>query len=391
MQNPGTLTVVGAGPAGLTAAILGCRAGRRVVVYESRRDVGGRFHNDFQGLENWSGEGDVLEEMSALGIETSFDAVPFREQVCFGPDGREHVFRSARPFYYVVRRGPGPGTLDRSLKEQALAAGAEIRFGERVRHPPADSVVAWGPRRADALAVGYLFETDLPDGSFAVLDDRLAPQGYGYLLVHGGQATLAVCLFHDFHNEALYLERTVEFLRRKVGFSMRGPRRFGGIANTHLARPVRRGHVFWAGEAVGAQDALWGFGIRYALLSGKLAASDPEADFRSYRRLWEEAIGGPLRASFVNRYFYSRARRSGYRWLLWRLSRSGNACAYLRRLYAASWWKRALFPLIYRSFSRRAEAARAECCCTWCAERARIREAPAPLVIGSAEPHSLTS
>jgi len=371
MQNPEPLTVVGAGPAGLAAAILARQAGRKVVVYEQRRDVGGRFHGDFQGLENWSAEGDVLDELAALGIEPSFEAAPFHEQVCFGPDGREHVFRSAQPFYYLVRRGSGPGTLDRSLKEQALAAGAEIRFGETVRHPPVHSVVAWGPRRADVLAVGYLFETDLADGAFAVLDDRLAPQGYGYLLAHGGQATLATCLFDDFHQGALYLERTVEFLRRKIGFSMRRPRRFGGIGGIHLSRPVRSGHVFWAGEAAGALDALWGFGIRYALLAGKLAAAgDPAADLRGYRRRWEEAIGRPLRASFVNRFFYSRARAPGYHWLLWRLARSRNVRRTLRRLYAPTLWKRALFPLIYRTFSRGLEAARSQCCCAWCAERA---------------------
>ncbi len=373
METRGALTVVGAGPAGLSAAILGRRAGRRVVVYERHRDVGSRFHGDFQGLENWSTEGDVLEEISALGIEPSFETVPLREQVCFGPDGREHVFRSAEPFYYLVRRGPGAGTLDRSLKEQALAAGAEIRFGEAVRHPPPGSVVAWGPRRTDALAVGYLFETDMANGSYAVLDDRLAPRGYGYLLAHDGQATLATCLFGDFHNEASYLERTVDFFRRHVGFAMRQPRRFGGIANIHLPHPLGADHVLWAGEAAGLQDALWGFGIRYALLSGKLAVDAP-----GQRRRWEKAVGKPLRASFVNRFLYSRGRRHAYRWLLWRLSRSLDTRALLHRLYTPTWWRRALFPLVYRAVAHRRESARAGCCCTWCAERSRLGEAPVP-------------
>ncbi|HVR11494.1 MAG TPA: NAD(P)-binding protein, partial [Thermoanaerobaculia bacterium] len=186
----GPLEIVGAGPAGLAAAIAGCQAGRRVVVYERHRDVGCRFRGDFQGLENWSSAGDVLEELAGLGIEPTFDAIPFTEQVCYGPGGREHVFRSAQPFYYLITRGSAPGTLDHSLKQQALAAGAEIRFGEPVLKPPAGAVVASGPHRADALAIGYLFETDLADGAFAVLDDRVAPKGYGYLLVHGGRATL---------------------------------------------------------------------------------------------------------------------------------------------------------------------------------------------------------
>ena len=155
--HPGPLTVVGAGPAGLAAAILARKAGREVVVHERHGDVGGRFHGDFQGLENWSSTGDVLEELAGFGIEPTFKAIPLAEQVCFGPGGRAHVFRSTQPFYYLVTRGSGPGTLDTSFKEQALAAGVELRFGEPIRQPPPGAIVASGPRRADSLAIGYLF------------------------------------------------------------------------------------------------------------------------------------------------------------------------------------------------------------------------------------------
>ncbi|HEX4499051.1 MAG TPA: NAD(P)/FAD-dependent oxidoreductase, partial [Thermoanaerobaculia bacterium] len=362
MTEPETLHVVGAGPAGLTAAIVARRAGRPVVVHERRRDVGSRFHGDFQGLENWSTESDVLDELGALGIEPTFEAIPFRQQVCFGPDGREHVFRTASPFYYLVRRGPEPGTLDHALKQQALAAGAEIRFGETVRHPFGGGVAAWGPRRADVLAVGYLFETDLADGSFAVLDDRLAPKGYAYLLVAGGRATLATCMFRDFHREDEYLERTLDFFRRRVGFTMRRARRFGGVGTTRPPRAEALAHVAWAGEAAGLLDALWGFGIRYALRSAQLAA------LGSSRQLWETAIGRPLRASFVNRFFYERAGTAAYRWLLWRLTHTRDPRRYLRRAYHPSPWKRALFPLVRSAFGH-GEEPRPECSCTWCQER----------------------
>ena len=355
-RDPGVLSVVGAGPAGLSAALAARRAGRAVVVSERKADVGARFHGDFQGLENWSRDGDVLEELGEIGIAPTFEATPCREQVVFGPDGREHTFRDSRPFYYLVRRGSEPGTLDHALKEQALAAGVEIRFGEAVRQDPADSggIVAWGPRRADILGVGYLFATDLADGCFAVIDNRLAPGGYGYLLVSGGRATLAICIFRDFDRESEYLERTVDFFRRRVGVTLRNPRRFGGVGNVRPPAPPGRGSsrgTIWTGEAGGIQDALWGFGIRYAILSGRLAVQAAEDGVEAYRRRWEQTIGQPLRTSFVNRFLYDRAGALGYRWILRTLDRNPSPAHTLRRFYAPRWWKRALFPLVARRFA----------------------------------------
>lgn len=51
MQN-GPINIVGAGPAGLAAAITLARAGRAVIVHEAQAEVGYRFQRDLQGLEN---------------------------------------------------------------------------------------------------------------------------------------------------------------------------------------------------------------------------------------------------------------------------------------------------------------------------------------------------
>ena len=50
------IEIIGAGPAGLVAAINLAKADYKVAVYEEKPDVGHRFHGDFQGLENWSSE-----------------------------------------------------------------------------------------------------------------------------------------------------------------------------------------------------------------------------------------------------------------------------------------------------------------------------------------------
>lgn len=72
-RNKSVISIVGAGPAGLACAIVLARADYPVVVHEQHSKVGGRFHGDFQGLENWSSEEDILDELARSGIERSFE------------------------------------------------------------------------------------------------------------------------------------------------------------------------------------------------------------------------------------------------------------------------------------------------------------------------------
>ena len=348
--DPGraSVSISGAGPAGLAAAMTLARAGVSAVVREFRQDVGARFHDDFQGIENWTTPGDVLEELADLGLETRVDLVPCREGTFFDPAGRESVLRSENPFFYLVRRGPGPGTLDSGMKSVALECGVELRFGERGEEPSRGATIrAHGPRRCDALAVGYVFETAMADGVFGVLSDELAPKGYAYLLVNRGRGTIAVCLFDGFAEEKRYLDRTLDFFDRRVGLRMENPRRFGGTGQISLTRSACRGGVLLAGEAAGFQDALWGFGIRYALLSGHLAARALLSG-ADYDHLWKRRFGGLQRASVVNRYFFARMGHPGYRWLMRALRGAADPRDWLRRFYAPSRWKSLSAPMAAR-------------------------------------------
>jgi flavin-dependent dehydrogenase len=196
------------------------------------------------------------------------------------------------------------------------------------------------------MAIGYLFETDFPDGCFAVLCKQFAPGGYGYFLVNAGQATLAVCLFKDFPLGDEHLARTVRFFQDRLGFVLRNARRFGGVGNAHFTPPQALDQTLRAGEASGAQDALWGFGIRLAIRSGVLAASYG-GDFYAYQLLWEKEIGRYLRVSVVNRFGYDFFGELGYRLLLYRLTRTTEPWRVLHRLYAPAPWKQAIFSLIH--------------------------------------------
>lgn len=208
--------VVGAGPAGLAAAITLARSGRRVLVHEAQPDVGHRFCADLQGLENWSTTRDVMEVLGDAGITTAFATVPFTRGIGLDAWDGQHMIRSTAPLFYLVERGPRSGSLDTALLDQALALGVELRFGSRKERLDGSGVLAVGPKAADAIAVGYHFETDAPDGYWLLLDENVAPLGYAYLLVMRGRGTVKTCMFAGFKEERMYVQRTVERFRRRV-------------------------------------------------------------------------------------------------------------------------------------------------------------------------------
>ncbi len=202
--------IAGAGPAGLAAAITLAHAGRKVIVHETHKEVGHRFGGDFQGLENWTSKENVLSVFKTLGLTTDFNANPCRNGTVFNASGNRYEIKSAEPLFYLIERGPAPDTLDSALLRQAQSLGVEVRFNSSLRHMAGDGILAAGPRAADAIAVGYHFESDMADGYWAICDNELAPQGYAYLLVMNGRGTVKSCMFSGFKQEKLYVQRTVE-------------------------------------------------------------------------------------------------------------------------------------------------------------------------------------
>jgi len=361
------IEIAGAGPAGLAAAITLARAGRRVIAHEAQREVGYRFQGDLQGLENWTTERDVLDELGEMELTTAFVHRACREGTAFDAWGQAYPVRSRAPLFYMVERGPGPGSLDTALLEQALALGVEVRFGSRLEELAGPGILAVGPKAADAIAVGYHFETDRDDGFWAICDEALAPQGYAYLLIMNGRGTVKSCMFTGFKQEGAYVARTVEAFRRLTGIEMRNARPHGGVGNFRIPVSALSGRHPLAGEQAGFQDTLWGFGMRLALRSGVLAARSL-LDGGDYEARWRKEIGPWLRTSVVNRALYGSLGNGGYRWAL-RYQVAHDARAFLHRLYGPSLTKRLLRPWArwrYRSRRRDTSCNHVDCACIWC-------------------------
>ncbi|MDO8249590.1 MAG: NAD(P)-binding protein [Rhodoferax sp.] len=379
------IQIGGAGPAGLAAAITLARAGRRVLVHELQGEVGHRFDGDFQGLENWSAQHDALELLRDVGLSTAFTAKPCSRAEVFDAWGKRYEVEGKKTFFYLVERGPGPGTLDSALLEQARGLGVEVRFNSRLDHLRGAGILAAGPKAADAIAVGYHFETALQDGVWVILDDELAPQGYAYLLVMNGRGTVKSCMFSRFKQEHLYVERTVAAFQRLAGLEMVNPRPHGGVGNFYIpARAVMGVHPV-VGEAAGFQDFLWGFGMRYAIHSGVLAARSL-LEGKDYDLLWRLELEPQMWNSMVNRSLFGLLGNRGYRWLLQRSqAQHWDVHRALHKLYQPWPVKRLLLPWARTRYSSRRQDESCDhvnCSCVWC-RHADHRNADAQKTCGS--------
>jgi len=362
------LQIIGAGPAGLAAAITLARAGRGVVVHEAAAEVGSRFQGDHQGLENWTTERGILDDFREYGLTCDFARMPCRDGVAFDAWGNRYEFHSESPLLYTIERGPGPGTVDSALLAQARDLGVEVRVNSRVRRVEGPAILATGPRAADAIAVGFHFETSMPDGWWVICDDDLAPQGYAYVLVTNGRGTVKSCMFSGFKREAEYVARTVERFQNLVGLEMRNPQPHGGAGNFRIPVSAYSGQHPLAGEQAGFQDTLWGFGIRFAISSGVLAARSL-MDGSNYDARWRDALNPVLRAAVVNRAVYGALGNAGYRRFLRKASESNDVRGFLRRYYGPSWLKRLLYPwarLRVQSRRRDVTCNHVDCTCVWC-------------------------
>ncbi|MFV1996461.1 MAG: NAD(P)/FAD-dependent oxidoreductase [Acidiferrobacterales bacterium] len=361
------IQIAGAGPAGLSAAITLAQAGHRVIVHEAFAEVGHRFRQDLQGFENWSETGDALNWLRELGIDTDFETFPCHEGTAFDAWNRDYRIHSKEPLFYMVERGPGPTSLDSAMLRQAQALGVEVRFNSRLDKLDGPGIFALGPKAADAIAVGYHFRTNMENGYWAICDDHLAPKGYAYLLVMNGRGTVKSCIFRGFKDERQYVKRTVERFKKLAGLQMIDPKPHGGVGNFRYPVQTYYGRHPVAGELAGFQDTLWGFGMRYAIHSGVLAArsflGNPE-----YDELWRRSMESPIQTAIVNRALYELLGNYGYRWFLRRQGK-GDAREFLHRQYAPSRLKKWLVPWARsRITSGRSDKScdHVECQCVWC-------------------------
>lgn len=345
------IKILGAGVSGLTAAINLAKSGHDVSVYDRAPDCGRRFMGDLQGLENWTHEEDVLQEIKSMNIKPSFYKNAFRKITMTNLEETMEL-RFKKPIFYLVKRGAIKDSMDQSLKRQALDAGAELHFNARMRESDAD-IITTGPKPETYWAIdkGIVFETEMEDMSVTIVNNDVAYNGYSYFLVSGGYGCMCTVVFHDFARLDKCWNATRKVFWRMLEPDIRNEHGCGGVGSFMLEKNLFDGHSLRAGEAAGLQDFLWGFGIRNAMVSGYLAAMSIE-NGDDYGRLVDKRLTDQMKASVVNRYIWESIGKNNYRYFLKQLKNAKDPWKLLHGLHKFDMQHKLLYPIALRHFKK---------------------------------------
>ncbi len=289
--------VVGAGLAGLVAAINCARSGHRVRVLEKRESVGGdpsiRPTIDVTPMEP--------EKLGRfIGVELPPPYVVPTEEFVVDVYGRKFVFPGGYFHLHSVERGRRSTSLDAYLYGLAREAGVEFEFGadvgsgEGLARLPANTIVATGLEAEPFLALGRPFLDVF--GFVAVADHQGPPRILGYFDRHTSyyhycanlNGTAFALAFDRRPVPESACRQWAERLEEE-GFRFREWRAHKGVvATARLTAPALfAGDKILAGTLAGVQDPLFLFGVHGSLASGKIAAmavEDKERAWRVFRR-----------------------------------------------------------------------------------------------------------
>ena len=308
------IKIIGAGIAGLTAAINLKSAGIDVEVHE-RKETCGKRTNDFQFLENWTFEEDTLDIVRGMHIRTDFYIKPHYTQGAISPSGNKYIGTSNRPVCYLFKRGKNADSLDSSLESQCRQSDIELIYDSTLKRSEAD-IIATGIKRPAFICTGILFPCALHDQSYLLFDNDLSDKFYSYFVANDHVGEIVCINPVGYKDHIKRLDKTVARFEEILSIEIKEiTEKFSAPLSFDVLQPAFVNNQYYVGEAAGFQDALMGFGMLYAFKSGYLAAKSIIENI-DYQQLINQEIMKPIRTSANNRILFEKFTNPGYERLI---------------------------------------------------------------------------
>jgi len=188
---------------------------------------------------------------------------------------------------------------------------------EKTLSPNEVDIVATGPIFEEVLGVvkGIIFKTNVEDTAIMVFNNGLAFKGYSYIFITKGYGCMCTVVFNELTRVNNCFESTKEFFVKKLDIDIQSTKDVGGVGCFSLRNVFKRGTTLYVGESAGLQDFLWGFGTRFAITSGYLAAQSI-INKEDYGKIAKKHFRNKLNASAVNRYLWERAGEKDYSFII---------------------------------------------------------------------------
>ena len=304
------IKILGAGISGLTSAINLAKAGFDVEINEIK-NYSGKQTNDFQYLENWTTDENVLDYIAKMGIEIDFYHKVWEEQSIMSPSGLIYTGRSTKPLMYLVKRGSAEDSIDSCLAKQAQKYGVTIKY-ESVMNKEDVDILSYGPTKIGVLASGIKFPCNLTDRSYILLDNNLSLHFYSYFIVNDGIGEITSCNPVKGVNHQEKLNTVIETFQKLLKFEVgKITNKFAGGVTIIDELKYTNGKQINTGEAVGFQDCLAGFGMLYAIRSGFLSAQSIIKQ-EDYQKLCEHDLQKIWEVSKINRKYFDKLNNDDY-------------------------------------------------------------------------------
>jgi flavin-dependent dehydrogenase len=307
--------IAGAGLAGLTAAIGLARQGYEVEVFDKNTDSGQNRQTDWDIVENWTTDDDFCGLLTQWCIQPDFDSRGGQRIDIYDQKDNCYSLVASRAMYYLVRRGSQPKSIEQSLKRQAIDLGVNIHYGQPQKLADVDIWATGLQRNGFFLEVGMTFRTNHVDAMLWLTSIHSAPRTNAYMIIVEGHGKVMTVITQDFANARVQLNQAIDAFKRITPFDMEDMQIISGFGGLPYALNQTADHPIRAGEAAGFQDFLWGFGIRHALLSGKLSAQ-AVCNGQDYQKLVADEIHPLVHSSLSNRMLYDMGGEHFYKSML---------------------------------------------------------------------------